>query len=104
MLSVHKVTFNGFMQNNILLDIKKDKRIKYRSRLDVMAAILEATASGRAIRSSIYNKSFLNDERFRSTMSFLLARIIFNTAKKAVKSDGFMQKQNNNNFVKPLNA
>lgn len=62
------------MQNNILLDIKKDKRIKYRSRLDVMAAIIEATASGRVTRSSIYNKSFLNYQRFRSTMSFLIER------------------------------
>ena len=60
------------MQNNILLDTKKDKRIKYRSRLDVMASIIESTASGRATRSSIYNKSFLNYERFRSTMSFLI--------------------------------
>ena len=32
-----------------------------------------------------------------------IAGIIFNAAKKAAKSDGFMQKQNNN-FVKPLSA
>ena len=33
-----------------------------------------------------------------------VAEIIFNAAKKAVKSDDFVQKQNNNNFVKPLSA
>ena len=32
-----------------------------------------------------------------------IAGIIFNAAKKAAKSDGFVQKQNNN-FVKPLSA
>ena len=32
-----------------------------------------------------------------------VAAIIFNAAKKAAKSDGFVQKQNNN-FVKPLSA
>ena len=32
-----------------------------------------------------------------------VAEIIFNAAKKAAKSDGFVQKQNNN-FVKPLSA
>ncbi len=39
-----------------------------------MAAILEATTSGKATRSSIYNKSFLNYERFRSIMSFLIEK------------------------------
>ena len=63
------------MQNNIfLLDIRKDNRIKYRNRLDVMAAVIEATASGRVTRLSIFNKSFLNYESFRSTMSFLIER------------------------------
>jgi len=33
-----------------------------------------------------------------------VAEIIFNAAKKAVKSNSFVQKQNNNNFVKSLNA
>jgi hypothetical protein len=33
-----------------------------------------------------------------------IAGIIFNAVKKAAKSDGFVQKQNINNFVKPLNA
>ena len=32
-----------------------------------------------------------------------IAGIIFNAVKKAAKSDGFVQKQNNN-FVKPLSA
>lgn len=73
MLSVHKVIFNVFMQD-ILVGIKKYKRIKYRSRTDVMAAILEATTIGKATRSSIYNKSFLNYERFRSIMSFLIEK------------------------------
>ena len=73
MLSVHKVIFNVFMQD-ILVGIKKYKRIKYRSRTDVMAAILEATTSGKATRSSIYNKSFLNYERFRAIMSFLIEK------------------------------
>jgi predicted transcriptional regulator len=73
MLSVHKVIFNVFMQD-IYVGIKKYKRIKYRSRTDVMAAILEATTSGKATRSSIYNKSFLNYERFRSIMSFLIEK------------------------------
>jgi predicted transcriptional regulator len=61
MLSVYKVILIGFMQD-ILIDFKKYKRIKYRSRLDVMAAILEAAASGKATRSSIYYKPFLNYE------------------------------------------
>ena len=73
MLTVHKVIFNVLMQD-ILVGIKKYKRIKYRSRTDVMAAILEATTSGKATRSSIYNKSFLNYERFRSIMSFLIEK------------------------------
>jgi hypothetical protein len=30
--------------------------------------------------------------------------IIFNAARKTAKSNSFVQKQNNNNFVKPLNA
>ena len=34
-----------------------------------------------------------------------VAEIIFNAAEKAVKSDGFVQQQqDNNNFVKPLSA
>ena len=33
-----------------------------------------------------------------------IAGIIFNAVKKAAKSDSFVQKQNINNFVKPLNA
>ena len=41
---------------------------------DVMAAILEATTSGKATRSSMYNKSFLNYKRFRSIMSFLIEK------------------------------
>jgi predicted transcriptional regulator len=48
--------------------------MKYRSWPDIMAAILEASSSGRATRSSIYNKSFLKYERFRSIMSFLIER------------------------------
>jgi predicted transcriptional regulator len=39
-----------------------------------MAAILEAAASAKATRSSIYYKSFLNYERFRSNMSFLIEK------------------------------
>jgi predicted transcriptional regulator len=39
-----------------------------------MAAILEASASGRATKSSIFNKSFMNYERFQSIMSFLIER------------------------------
>jgi hypothetical protein len=35
----------------------------------------------------------------------IIAGIIFNAAKKAVKSDGsVLQQEDNNNFVKPLNA
>jgi len=33
-----------------------------------------------------------------------VAEIIFNAARKTVKSNSFVRKQNNNNFVKPLNA
>jgi hypothetical protein len=33
----------------VLLDIKKEKRIKYRSRLDVMAAIIDAAASAKQL-------------------------------------------------------
>ncbi|HYY50892.1 MAG TPA: winged helix-turn-helix domain-containing protein [Nitrososphaeraceae archaeon] len=73
MITVNKVIFNVLMQD-ILVGVRKYKRIKYRSRTDVMAAILEATTSGKATRSSIYNKSFLNYERFRAIMSFLIEK------------------------------
>ena len=33
-----------------------------------------------------------------------VSEIIFNAAKKAVKYDGFVQQQDNNNFVKPVSA
>jgi hypothetical protein len=33
-----------------------------------------------------------------------VAEIIFNAARKTVKSNSFVRKQNNNNFVKLLNA
>jgi predicted transcriptional regulator len=90
MLSVHKVIFNVFMQD-IFVGIKKYKRIKYRSRTDVMAAILEATTSGKATRSSIYNKSFLNYERLRSIMSFLIEKSLLKSP--AMKIVDFIEQQ-----------
>jgi predicted transcriptional regulator len=49
-------------------------RIKYRNRLDIIAAVLETTASGEVTRSNIYYKTFLAYERLRSYMSFLIEK------------------------------
>jgi predicted transcriptional regulator len=52
--------------------VSKSRSTKYRNRVDIMAAILEATAGGGVTRSNIYYKSFLGYERLRSCMSFLI--------------------------------
>jgi predicted transcriptional regulator len=70
--SLLKVIFDGFMQD--IVSIINYRRIKYRNRLDILAAILEATASGKATRSNIYHKSFLTYDRLRSNMSFLIEK------------------------------
>jgi predicted transcriptional regulator len=53
--------------------VSTDRRsTKYRNRIDIVAAILEVTASGGTTKSNLFYKSFVNYERLRSYMTLLI--------------------------------
>jgi predicted transcriptional regulator len=63
--------FNRFMQE-IVSRKRSYKRMKYRNRIDIIAAILEATASGGVTMSNLFYTSFLGYRRLGSCMRFLI--------------------------------
>jgi predicted transcriptional regulator len=64
--------FNNFMQEAVSTSRRSYRSTRYRNRIDIVAAILEATASGEASKSNIFNRSFVNYERLRSYMTLLI--------------------------------